>query len=61
MPAAYYNYKDISRLLIKNGANLDMIENSHGTTALMVAVRRKSLDTIKLLISKGANTTIKNK
>ncbi|AET72878.1 hypothetical protein PGAG_00424 [Phaeocystis globosa virus 12T] len=51
---------EIANLLIKNGANIDAIDN-YGETPLFLAVKANNIEMVKLLIEKGAETNIENK
>lgn len=52
--------KDVSAILISNGANI-MARNNNGDTPLHTAVRSCELETVTLLIEKGADVNAENK
>ena len=52
-------HTDIARLLIENGANVN-IQNDDGYTALMYATMMNNIDIVKLLLENGANVNIQN-
>lgn len=52
--------KDVSAILISNGANI-MARNNNGDTPLHTAVRSCELETVTLLIEQGADVNAENK
>ena len=54
MPTVRDYYKSIARLLIEQGASLDMVD-SNGGTALHWAIRLNDIETVQLLLEKHAN------
>jgi hypothetical protein len=57
--AATNGHDEIVRYLLAEGANIDA-PAPNGTTPLMMAVRGGKLDTVDLLISRGANPNVRN-
>ena len=53
--ACEYGHLEVVKLLIENGAELNMQEEGDGDTALILACRRGHLEIAKLLIKKGAD------
>lgn len=53
-------YEKISQLLIENGANVNFKHAKYGFTPLHHAISQRSLDTVKLLIKKGADVNAAN-
>ncbi len=58
--AVYWNRPGVAELLIKKGARID-VQDKSGYTPLMLAVRGRSMDCVKLLIRYKADVTIVNK
>jgi len=57
--AAFSGHTDAMRLLVENGAGLDL-QNNQGSTALHTAAFICYPDAVALLLDRGANTEIKN-
>lgn len=57
--AAFYGLTNVAKLLIKQGADLD-IQQYNGDTPLMVAIQAKQADIVKLLLNNYAQVVIKN-
>lgn len=60
MESAFFNSVSGLRLLIEYGANLDL-QDKTGTTALMVAASRGSLDCTRILIENGAALNLQDR
>jgi ankyrin repeat protein len=56
----YNNMKDIARILIEKGADLNLKDND-GFNALMWAVQNDNYDIAKILIENGADLNLKDK
>ena len=62
MQACESGHIDAVRLLLKNGAKVNLHENKGGEfTALHYAVKSKKTELVKLLLSSNADTTLKDK
>lgn len=59
--AAYMDRPDVIKLLIENGADVNIRDGINNVTPLFWAVRKGRLDAAKLLIDKGADVKIKMK
>jgi len=59
--ATYLNQKDVTELLLANGADINAQDAMMGNTALMGVCFKGSHELAKLLVEKGADTTLKNK
>lgn len=57
--AAFYGYTDAMKVLVANGASLDL-QNNQGSTALHTAAFICNPEAVSLLLLRGANTEIKN-
>ena len=55
MHAAHSGNADAARMLIENGADLNVKETANGQTALMFAAASDRVDVVKLLIARGAD------
>ena len=55
----YYNIKEMAKILIFKGANIDA-QNVNGNTALMCAVMNDNRELVELLIENGANINVQN-
>jgi ankyrin repeat protein len=55
----YIDTIEIARLLVKNGADVDLIDK-YGITPLHIAVRYNIPDLVSLLVEKGADVNIEN-
>ena len=53
--AAAFNSVDVARLLIENGAEVD-VKDGNGGTLLQLAAKRNSTEVARLLIEHGAST-----
>lgn len=53
--AVYYDCKDITKLLISRGANVNYINGNTNITALNLAINQCSTDMVKLLLDNGAS------
>ncbi len=60
MYASIHGHTDIAKLLIDNGAKLNLQCKTSGNTALIWATREGHLSVCKYLIDKGANMSIQN-
>ena len=58
-PLMYARSKEIAKLFIENGANLDL-QKRDGETALMIASRHSYKETVQLLLDNGANPDIQD-
>jgi hypothetical protein len=54
MIASYYNYSEVVRILLKNGANKS-IKHKSGATALGLAFEKNQYESARLLLQSGAN------
>ncbi len=59
--AAQYGFNDIIVALLQANANINLLGHGNYTTALIRAVRAKKIDTVKLLLERHADKTIRNK
>ncbi len=57
--ALYYGYIDIAKLLIAQGANIN-VQDTNGNTPLMLAVKSNNIDLVKLLLEKNADISLKD-
>lgn len=57
--ACFDGHLDIARLLVKNGADIE-IANRHGHTCLMIACYKGHLEIVKFLINNGADINRKS-
>jgi len=55
MYAAEAGNRDIIKLLLKQGGDLDKRDNNHGENALVHAVKSQAQETVDLLLENGAN------
>lgn len=60
MRAIIYKQDELIERILDRGVDLDIQDNS-GNTALMYAIEAEQIETVKLLIQKGANVNICNK
>lgn len=60
MEACYRNYKEMAKLLISEGADIDH-QSKRGTTSLILACSFNKFEVAKLLISEGADLNIRGK
>ena len=58
MQASHAGSTEAVRMLIENGAGLDVKETANGQTALMFAAAADRVDVVKLLLSRGADVAI---
>ncbi len=58
--AVQRNHMTLVRLLVENGADINMTATADGGTALMVAVSNGNAEIAKYLIEKGADVNISN-
>lgn len=56
---AYYGGVPLCRVLLNHGANINAATND-GVTALMMAAQNEKADVVAYLLSRGANTTLKD-
>lgn len=52
-------HAEVIRILLDNGANVDLFGGEHGSTALLAAVSEGLEDVAQLLLNRGANPNIK--
>lgn len=57
--ALYYGYIDIAKLLIAQGANVN-VQDTYGNTPLILAVKLNNIDLVKLLLEKNADISLKD-
>ena len=60
MYASVHGHMDVAKLLVDNGARLDIQDNISGNSALIWAVREGRKEVAKYLIDKGANMNLHN-
>ena len=60
MFAAQKGYAEIVRILLNNGANVNLASRRFGLTALMLAAAHKQADSAGLLLAAGADVNAKN-
>ena len=60
MYASIHGYMDIAKVLIDNGAQMNLQDNLSGNTALILATKEGRTSVAKYLIDKGANMEIHN-
>ena len=58
--AAWGGYKDLVKLLLENGANIDEKNKNSGITPILWAAGQGHKDIVKLLVDRGANIDVKN-
>jgi len=58
--AVTMEHEEIARRLIEKGADVDAQTGGNRTTALMMAAHEDLIETAKLLVGKGASTTVKD-
>lgn len=62
MFAAWYGNKDITKILIERGADLNIVPNDdEGMTALIAATSKGYKDIVSMLLEHGANPNLKDK
>jgi uncharacterized protein len=59
--AAFLGFVDAVKLLLENGANINLQSRADGRTALYVTAISKNIDTAKYLMKEGAKTEIADK
>lgn len=59
--AAFLGFVDAVKLLLENGADINLQSQGSGRTALYVAATSKNIDTAKYLMKEGAKTEIPDK
>lgn len=52
---------EITKLLVNNGVKINVTDKKNGDTPLHIAAKYERVDTIQLLLEKGADTKIRNK
>lgn len=57
--AAANNYRDVAKLLLDRGANIDIIDDE-GLTPLHVAAKYGQTKMVKLLVKRNANPRLKS-
>jgi ankyrin repeat protein len=55
MLAASNNFHQVVDLLIRRGADIDLVEHTHGWTALIWSAKRGHLETVRVLLEHGAD------
>jgi uncharacterized protein len=59
--AAFFGFIDAVKLLLENGANINLQSEASGRTPLYVTAISKNIDTAKVLMKEGAKTEIPDK